>query len=96
MSEQSIGLLNGEKILQGLEVSAAVYLQQSSTALYVKLFVLIYVCLIRIGIYDNVVYVIHTCTPAQVYTTDHCPLKVLDNLVAPKDRVTDKVSMINV
>ena len=55
-------------IVQGLEVSAVVCLQQSSTTCYVELFVLIYVCLLRIRIYDNVVYVIHTCTHAKAYT----------------------------
>ena len=48
------------------------------------------------GIYDNVVYVIHTCTLAQAYTIDYYLLKVLDNLVAPNDQVTDRVSRINV
>ena len=57
---------------------------------------LIYVCLIRIGIYDNVVYVTYTCTPVKAYTIDYWPLKALDNLVAPKDRVTDRVSRIKV
>ena len=56
--------------MQGLEVSAAVCLQQSSTVWYVKLFVLIYICLMRIGIYDIVVYVVHTCAHAQAYTWD--------------------------
>ena len=50
--------------MQGLEVSATVCLQQSSTACYVELFVLIYVFLMRIEINDIVVYVIHTCTHA--------------------------------
>ena len=49
-------------------------LQQSSSACYVELFVLIYiyiyVCLVRIEIYDNVMYVGHICTPAQAYTWD--------------------------
>ena len=36
----------------------------------VKLFILIFVYLMRTGIYDNVVYVIQTCTHAQAYTQD--------------------------
>ena len=68
--EYSIGLLSWEKIVQGFEVSATVCLQQSSTTWYVKLFVLIYACLMRIGINDNVVSVINTCTHAQAYKWD--------------------------
>ena len=66
--ERGFGLLNSEKIVQELEVSAVVCLQQSSTACYVESFVLIYVCLMRIEINDNVVHVIHTYTHAQAYT----------------------------
>ena len=33
---------------------------------------------------------------AQAYIIDYYSLKALDNLVAPKDRVTDRVNMINV
>ena len=65
--EGSDGLLSWEKILQGLEVSAAVCLHQSSIACYVELFVFIYVCLMRIETNDNVVYVIYTCAHAQAY-----------------------------
>ena len=50
----------------------------------------------RIGICDNVMYVIHTFTPAQAYMIGYCLLKALDNLVAPKDQVTNTVSRINV
>ena len=67
LCEWSVGLLNSEKIVQGLEVSVAMYLQKSSIASYVELFVLIYVCLMRIEINHNVVYVIHSCTHAQSY-----------------------------
>ena len=50
--------------MQGLEVSVT----ENSIACYVELFVSIYVCLMRIEINNNMVYVIHTCTHAQVYT----------------------------
>ena len=61
-----------KRYLRGFKVSAAVCLQQSSTACYIKLFVLmyIYVCLVRIEIHDNVMYVVHVCTLAQAYTWD--------------------------
>ena len=55
-------------IVQGLEVSAIVCLQQSIIVCYVELFVSIYVCLMRKQINDNVIYAIHTCTHAQAYT----------------------------
>ena len=66
--EQSVGLLDWKKFVQGLEVSVVVWLQQSITVWSDKLFVLIYVCLMNIEIYDNVAYVIHTCRLAQAYT----------------------------
>ena len=50
----------------------------------------------KIVTYDNAVYVIHTCTPVHANTIDYFPLKALDNLVVPKDRVTNSVSRIKV
>ena len=45
---------------------------------------------------DYVECEIHYYTIAQAYTIDYYSLKALDNLVVPKDRVTDRVSRINV
>ena len=60
-----------KRYLRGLEVSAAVCLQQSRTACYVELLCwYVYVCLVRIEIYDNVMYIVHICTPAQAYIWD--------------------------
>ena len=68
MHEQSVGLLDWKKFIQGLEVSAALWLQQNITVWCDKLFVSIYVYSMSIEIYDNVVYVIHTYTHAQANT----------------------------
>ena len=48
MHEQSVELLSWENIVQGFEVSVTMCLQQSSSMWSVKLFVFIYVCLMRL------------------------------------------------
>ena len=64
-------LIVEKRYLRGLEISAVVCLQQSRTACYVELLCwYVYVCLVRIEIYDNVMYVVHVCTPTQAYTWD--------------------------
>ena len=58
-----------KRYLWGLEISATVYLQQSRTACYIELLCwYVYVCLVRIEIYDNVMYIVYICTLAQAYT----------------------------
>ena len=60
-----------ERYLRGLEVSTTMCLQQSRTVCYVELMCwYVYVYLVRIEIYDNVMYVVHICTHAQAYTWD--------------------------